>query len=340
VPQFDASKPAGTIVSQNLPANATPKPGTKVQLVVSAGFPRIAFSDGKEILIMSGANGSGTKPLAPSPGNVEDEPSWQPAPGTLVAFRRGPANNPNSGAIWIANTTGKPAVRQLTNGSDDRRPAFSPDGQVIAFSRPSADGKRRELCFVRVASTEPAGACLGDTSLSVDRPTWSPDGRTILAETIDPVDVNQTELVEYTSSIPDSSRPSDWVKQSPLVTDGFHSKKPGEGVILAAFSPDGKRVAIVANWGATDLGSFQIWLSSWNEDTDTLGRPNPLHPSVSACGVAWRPDSGELVVMQANPCVAGGTGAIVRVDPGTSAEQPLAQGGRDPVWESIPLNGH
>src|SRR4029079_13076111 len=132
----------------------------KVQLFVSAGFPRIVFSNGKDLLIMSGADGSSSKPLVATP-QLEDEPAWRPDGGS-VAFRRGPASNADAGKIWIVGVKPGARLRALTGGPNDRRPAFSPDGNVIAYSGAS------HLCFVRVAVTTPAGACKGGSPLLVD----------------------------------------------------------------------------------------------------------------------------------------------------------------------------
>ena len=46
---------------------------------------------------------------------------------------------------------GATSARPMTAGPDDRRPAFSPDGKVIAFIRrtpTSSGGTDGDLCFV------------------------------------------------------------------------------------------------------------------------------------------------------------------------------------------------
>jgi beta-lactam-binding protein with PASTA domain len=332
--QFDVAE-AGTVISQTPPAGTAIKPGEQVQIVVSAGYPEIAFSDGKDVLAMDGGTGKVVKKLAAS-GDVEDEPSWQPN-GSLLAYRRGPTAD--QGAIWVTDTSkGATSSHKLSAGPDDRRPAFSPDGKVVAFIRRTTlssgvvDG---DLCFVRASSTLRQGACIADPSVSVDRPTWSPDGRAILVVAVDPTDKNQIELGEYTSASPNSSSPRDWTWQG-LVTDKMHGKKPGEAILFAAFSPDGKQVAIVANWGATNLSLFRVFIASWNGGI--LGTPKPLLPTVRACEVAWRSDSGELAVTQADDCSTG-QGAIVRVSPASSGTVTTlrAAAGQNPAWQPVTL---
>jgi dipeptidyl aminopeptidase/acylaminoacyl peptidase len=327
VPRYDASQPPGTIVGQ-IPSAATAlKPGTTVQVVVSAGFPAIVFSNGKDILVMNGADGSNPKPVATTP-DLEDEPSWQPH-GSLIAYRRGPASNGNAGKIWITGVNGTPRPRALTGGPDDRRPSFSPDGKVVAYSGASGSGADHDLCFVRVAAAGPAGACKGDPTTIVDRPAWSPDGKTILAVARDSANPDQgSKLVEYTSDVPNSSRPSDWEQRPIPATDA--QSQPGKAVLFAAFAPDGKQVAIVANWADPQLA--QVFLGPWT--ATGLGPPAPLSPPLRACTAAWRPDSRELVVMVSQNC---GTGDIQRVDPTKPAEITTlrSQDGRDPAWEPL-----
>jgi hypothetical protein len=172
--------------------------------------------------------------------------------------------------------------------------------------------------------------------VSVQRPAWSPDGSAILAVALQP-GANQSELLEYTSARPNSTRPSDWRSQG-LVTDSMHGSGRGEGVLSAAWAPNGKSVAIAANWGAADPRFFHVFLAPTS--AGVLSRPEPVVPQIRACAVAWRSDSAELAVMQADDCGLG-IGAILRVNPISSASQvPLRQlRARDPTWQYISLSG-
>jgi len=331
--RFDV-RPRGLVIGQVPPKGTKLKPGAKVQLIVSAGYPEIAYSNGRDITLVSGADGKTVRALAASV-DTEDEPSWQPN-GTLVAYRRGPAGDASRGRIWLVDSTkSQSTARPITPGPDDRRPAFSPDGRVIAYIH-SSGGSDNDLCFVRVAAPGRT-SCIADPAVSVDRPTWAADGAAILVVAVDPTDANQTELLQYTSARPFSARQSDWASQG-LITDAWHGKRRGEGVLYAAWSPDGSQVAIVANWGADNLSFFHVFLSPASRDV--LQRPAPIVPQIRACEVAWRPDGGELAAVQADDCRIG-SGAIVRVDPKVpSVQTPLRQvGAKDPAWQSVSLNG-
>ena len=326
--QFNAAK-IGTVVGTN-PAQV--KAGQTVQIIVSAGLPPIAYSDGKSIYTMDATNGKSVK-IAAS-GDTEDEPTWQPN-GSLVAYRRGPSNNANAGKIWMVDLAkGGTSARDMTAGPDDRRPAFAPNGKTIAFIRRTTSGTTTDgdLCFVTVGSTLHQGVCIKDPKFNVDRPTWSADGRAILVVVPDPVNANQIELGEYTTATPFSANTRDWVWQG-LVTDKMHGTKPGEGILYAAFSPDGSQVALVANWGG-DPSVFKIFLAPWSNGQ--LGTPKAVAPAIRACEVSWLADGSAIVVTQADNCNAG-SGSIVRVSPSDSATQTQlrASGGQNPWWKYL-----
>ena len=75
-----------------------------------------------------------------------------------------------------------------------------------------------------------------------------------------------------------------------VVTDKMHGNRQGDEVKMAAWSPDGKWLALSANWGQD---FFHLWLVGV-EDGLVTGRPQPIR-KIQACELAWRFDTGELV---------------------------------------------
>jgi hypothetical protein len=174
--------------------------------------------------------------------------------------------------------------------------------------------------------------------VDVDRPTWSADGTAILTVVTDPVDKNQSELFLFTTTKPFSAKGAAWSPQQ-TVTDTMHGKREGDFVLFAAFSPDGKQVALVANWGAGDPSVFSVFLAPWTPAG--LGKAKPVNPTVRACDVAWRSDSKELAVTRMDDCT-GKKGDIVRFDPANPSSQTtlLPNAGSDPAWQPIDLATH
>lgn len=80
--------------------------------------------------------------------------------------------------IWIANTTGNGAPRQLTSGKESAtQPVFSPDGKQIAFVR-SVKGKTQ--LFLLWVNAGGEAIQLSDAKYGVNDPKWSPDGKQLL----------------------------------------------------------------------------------------------------------------------------------------------------------------
>ena len=98
------------------------------------------------------------------------------------------------------------------------------------------------LCFGRLTAQRMDTNCKPVSDNVIGRKlNWSDDGKTLLAFATTR-DGNEIGMLGYTSKKPFSADPDDWKAQG-FVTD---TSKPGQGVIDAAFSPDGKTVAVAA----------------------------------------------------------------------------------------------
>ncbi len=98
--------------------------------------------------------------------------------GTLVAYSLSWTDpdslEPCSRIMIQALPDGAP--RELTQGTRDTRPRFSPDGSLLAFLRPDAGGKR-QLWLLSMSGGE--ARCLTQVSGGVRELSWSPDSRYI-----------------------------------------------------------------------------------------------------------------------------------------------------------------
>jgi Tol biopolymer transport system component len=229
----------------------------------------------------------------PEPGQIvqltdfqgrETSPSLSPD-GTYVVYSRSVEGN--SDIFWQRVDDGQP--RNLTEGSpaDDTQPAFSPDGQQIAF-RSERDGGG---IFVMGATGESVRR-LTDFGFN---PSWSPDGREIAVATegaFDPTarfSRSRIFRIEVATgarrplTVPDGVQPSWSPHGSRIAFWGIErpaSRRaiwtiPAEGgapriVVRDAFSnwspvwsPDGRFLYFASDRG----GSMNLWRVAIDEDT-------------------------------------------------------------------------
>ena len=106
----------------------------------------------------------------------ESGPAWTEDGSKVLFVRQPPQTFPaEGGSIWIRRANGMGTPRQLTAGPNDANPAMSPDGDLLAFSRPPAGGGPRHL-FVMKADGNGTPSDLGQGS----KPDWSPDSKRIV----------------------------------------------------------------------------------------------------------------------------------------------------------------
>ncbi len=102
--------------------------------------------------------------------------------GSFAVFtRRTVAEQDYVSHLWTVVMPGGGEPRQITGGHvRDRRPAISPDGERIAFTRKVPGTERTELAVIRTdagPADPPTVLDLGE--LQPSQPVWSPDGRSI-----------------------------------------------------------------------------------------------------------------------------------------------------------------
>ena len=146
-----------------------------------------SFAEAHELFVMN-ADGSGVRRLTHNT-VYDDHPAWSPD-GKWIAFARQDRASAKLGDvnfdIWVVRASGTGARRLTKSRDDEVEPAWSPDGKRIAFlaDDPNAaggrivamqtDGTHRRL----VARVPLTGSTPGE-AYSLQRPSWSPDGRRI-----------------------------------------------------------------------------------------------------------------------------------------------------------------
>jgi beta-lactam-binding protein with PASTA domain len=314
----------GTVV-RTVPAAGDPVPSDgRVRIVISAGFPRLAYDAGRELVTTDGAVGGALAAVLPRK-FAETKPSWIPGGRAVVARA--------DGGLIVASTRqqGKPIRLALSRaGRDLDEPAVAEGtrGTVLAFvSREPELGDR--LCFSRLsgrAASRPS--CRRLAGWRLGELTWMPNGRTLLAAA-EPLDAADWRfgLLRLRTRSPFSARAGAWLGGRSLVTPS----QPRKGVAGVAVDPSGRRLALVTSHATS---RFQIAIAAPGDLALEHARLLPLQ----GCDVEWRPDGAELVVVQSDNACVQPRGRIVRVAPARPRMlQTVVLHGRDPAWQPVEL---
>jgi beta-lactam-binding protein with PASTA domain len=320
-------KPAGTLLGIQ-PATGKLAKGARVEVRVSAGFPQLVADDGHRISILDGIAGDRRQRLRLGGEGGQTQAAWTPD-GQRLVYRSGSSDD---GRIWISDRTRTPTGvprggRPLTGrGSDDRRPAVSPDGKVVAFVRGRSRLAAHRLCLVPTAGGR--ASCLPALAGSVSRPVWSPAGTDLLITTVD------GKLLRLASKRASAGTAGAWRSKGALPIDQLGAVESiawsvtGE-LAMAVIPPIGQRVTA---FRAHDAG---------------LGKLQPINFAGLACELSWRPDGKELVIAarvdddgRSCPDTLGRDGgAATRLPPDGSANVALGDRIVNPAFRPLALGG-
>ena len=315
----------GTVV-RTVPAAGDQAPsGGRVRIVVSAGFPRLAYEGGEEELVTAdGAMGRAVTPILPRK-TVGTKPSWMPDGRSVVARYEGGL------VIASTSTPGQPTPLDLSRAGDDLdEPSVieGPRGPVLAFvSRDPEAGDR--VCFSRLSGNDASRpSCKRLAGWRLGELTWMPDGDTLLAAArpTNPADW-RFGLLRLRTDAPFSTTAGEWRGGGSIRTP----TQPRRGVSAVAVDPSGRRLAVVTSHGRE---RFQVAIAA----PDDLALENARVLPLQGCDVEWRPDGKELAVVQSDNGCRNIRSRIVRVAPDDPrALTTVVLRGRDPAWQPIEL---
>jgi beta-lactam-binding protein with PASTA domain len=319
VSQF-SDKKKGDLIGTEPPAGTKLAAGAKVKLLVSAGFPQLTFDDGKNILLVNGANGKRLPAVAKS-SQAEKDPTFS-ADGTKIAYIGGDR-------VFLADQKkpDEPPVALTQQGEKFSDVAWAPTVDLNLLAMFRQKGNDKDLCLGQITKDGMTPRCIPDDKVTLEKVVrWSPDGKSLFAFGVKTL--GTFGMVRYTSKKAFSPDPKDWGKGK-FVTDITQVNK---GVLDMAISPDGKRAAFVANF---DADAFQLYLGKPKDFLLSDAKPQ----GVRACKVQWRSDGQELVVVQADEVCSEGNGQLVRMpaDRPQGGQRQLGLSGDNPAFQPLAL---
>jgi Tol biopolymer transport system component len=232
----------------------------------------------------------------------------QPLPaGTQLAFVR-------HGSIYLVEADGT-VLLQLTEGTSDTAPAWSPDGRLLAFVR--ENGESSDIYI-----TNSGGAPIVRRTLEGrnEDPSWSPDGKRIAYASLSNGSMNV-----FTMSAVDDGAGSTLLVGRP----GWDAQP--------AWSPDGAGIAYASDWlyydGASDIYVAAPDGSQITQLTTLTGFTSPL---IQYFQPAWSPDGQRLAVVTCVlayvTCGGGTTLSVMEADGSELTSLASARGWAGPSW--------
>ena len=220
-----------------------------------------------------------------------------PGPNGKIAFVRTTATD--LADIYSVNADGS-GLTQITRTPDvaENHPAFSPDGNYIAFTR--AEGSAEVLYIMRSDGTDVRFVRI---LFAISQLAWSPDG---------------TKIAMHVAGNPPSIQTinTDGSGLTTLITDNGLSSGP-------SWSPDGTKL--------TFSRSNEIW--TMNADGSGLTRVTTSSPGVGDSSPNWSPDGASIAFLSTRHCICAELYTVPSTGGQVTQLTNLGRPGKfDPIW--------
>ncbi|MBI4539343.1 MAG: PD40 domain-containing protein [Gemmatimonadetes bacterium] len=243
-----------------------------VRPAVSPAGDRIAFTALGDLWLLDTRSGGEPRRLTRDP-YVDGDPAWSPD-GRRLAYA---SDRAGSLDIWVRDVASGQDLRLTELAGSEVAPAWSPDGSRIAFL--AVQGLGSDVVVVDVASRELRTVRRG--LFGPGRPTWSADGATLAVAVLRPYSARYREGRNEVLLV--SLRDGAERTMTPYLA---HSSVGTRGADGPAWSPDGRRMAFVAD-GA-------LWVVPVAADGQPIGPPRRLADEL-ADAPTWTGDSRNIV---------------------------------------------
>lgn len=130
---------------------------------------RIVYTDGFQIYVMNADGSSPMQMTFTGPGISNMDPSWSPD-GLHIVFITNRGGNGNE--IWRMTALGTEAIPLTADEFDKRKPVYSPDGVMIAFSRQETVGDFAEIFTKPVSGGSQQQITTTPALANAENPSW------------------------------------------------------------------------------------------------------------------------------------------------------------------------
>src|SRR6476646_2773426 len=246
-------------------------------------------------------------------GSTGSEREVQPAvspDGETMAFVHHDFKGP--GSLWRLNLDGSKSRELVADLVDVSSPAWSPDGNWIAFGAAGVEGQ--PLGFVRPDGTD---LVYPQSPVGAGQPSWSPDGSQLVFSALSSTDPSGVSHDLWVAGFDPELQILTDLRQL-TSTDSVDETDP-------VWSPDGTSIDFVNEDGIEQI-------PAGGGPAETLVPASPLGDGRSPTSPAWSPDGAFLTFVLEAPLLAA---TVYAMPTGGPQIFPLAQG-FDFAWQPVP----